>query len=297
MLTSKKDYEAFWSDTYREKIKNITFEDKINVPGNAIESWDISVGQNGKVMSYIVPNQNDSSYYDLYIQSDTQLYANFNMSAWFKGFVNIDSINSLELLDTSYTNDMSYMFNNTGANSTTFTLDVSNFDTSSVTDMRGMFSYTGMHSTTLVLDLSNFDTSSVTNMNFMFAHAGLYSTTFSLDISNFDTSNVTDMNTMFWYTGANSTTFTMDLSNFDTSSVTDMTWMLMGAGSDSAQFVTTITIRNPNIIAYADMFYGVATKSGSKITVNYTSETEALVEQMIATKSSNSNVVKGVQVD
>ena len=45
------------------------------------------------------------------------------------------------------------------------------------------------------------------------------------------------------------------------------------------------------------VFYDVATKSGSKITVNYTSATSSLVDKMIATKSSNSNVVKGVQVD
>ena len=45
------------------------------------------------------------------------------------------------------------------------------------------------------------------------------------------------------------------------------------------------------------MFYGVATKSGSQFTVNYTSETSDLVDKMIATKVDTSNVVKGVQVD
>ena len=45
------------------------------------------------------------------------------------------------------------------------------------------------------------------------------------------------------------------------------------------------------------MFGSVATKTGSKITVNYTSATSSLVDQMIATKSDDSNVVKGVQVD
>jgi hypothetical protein len=45
------------------------------------------------------------------------------------------------------------------------------------------------------------------------------------------------------------------------------------------------------------MFNKVATKTGSKMTVNYTSATSSLVDSMIATKSSSSNVVKGIQVD
>ena len=239
MLISRKDDFAFWSDTYKDNIKNISFEDKINIPNNAVESWDISVGQKGKVMSYIVPNKNDSSYYDLYIQSDTQLYANINMRYWFYDFENVDSINGLNLLDTSYTIDMYGMFMGTGEFSTIFTLDVSNFDTSNVTDMA-----------------------------LMFADTGSLSTIFTVDVSNFDTSNVTDMDGMFLWTGLNST-----------------------------QFVTTITIRNPNTTECGSMFYGAATKPGSKITVNYTSETESLVDDMIATKTDGANVVKGVQVD
>jgi hypothetical protein len=49
--------------------------------------------------------------------------------------------------------------------------------------------------------------------------------------------------------------------------------------------------------SFDGMFLDVTTKGESKITVNYTSETEALVEQMIATNSSGSNVVKGELVD
>jgi hypothetical protein len=41
------------------------------------------------------------------------------------------------------------------------------------------------------------------------------------------------------------------------------------------------------------MFGNAATVSGAKITVDYTSETSDLVDSMIATKSTNSNVVKG----
>jgi hypothetical protein len=45
------------------------------------------------------------------------------------------------------------------------------------------------------------------------------------------------------------------------------------------------------------MFESVATKDGSQIIVNYTSQTSDLVDLMIATKSPDSNVIKGTQVD
>ncbi len=80
---------------------------------------------------------------------------------WFEHFVNLKSIEGIELLDTS-----------------------------NVTDMGRMF----YHCTSLVsLDLSHFDTSSVTEMGLMFNGCSALR---SLDISRFDTSNVTDMSLM-----------------------------------------------------------------------------------------------------
>ena len=411
--TTKLDKTAFRSNIYKEKIKTITFEDQINVPETAIESWDVSESQNGAYMAYVVPNEADSTYYDLYIQGDGKIYANENMSYWFNGLTYVDAINGLELLetenvtsmkcmfsstgynstnftldvsgfDTSNVTDMGSMFSNTGYKSTIFTLDVSNFDTSNVTNMGSMFYYTGYsnpnftldvsnfdtgnvtnmgsmfdntgyNSTSFVLDVSGFDTSNVTNMSCMFSSTGKNSTLFTLDVSNFDTSNVTDMTRMFYNTGYsnqrftldvsnfdtskvtvmhqmfdstgysnpnfildvsgfdtskvtdmsgmfyqagyNSANFTIDTSNFDTSSATDMSSMFNATGYNSTKLNTSITIKNPNTTSYTSMFNGVATKEGSQITVNYTSETSDLVDAMIATKSELSNVVKGVQVD
>ena len=50
------------------------------------------------------------------------------------------------------------------------------------------------------------------------------------------------------------------------------------------------------ISGYNNAFYNAATVSGSLITVNYSSTTTN-IDAIIATKSSNSNVVKGVQLD
>ena len=45
------------------------------------------------------------------------------------------------------------------------------------------------------------------------------------------------------------------------------------------------------------MFTNAATSTNAKITVNYTTDTSLLVDEMIKTKSTNSNVVKGKEVE
>ena len=269
--TSSSDSTMFRSSTYKEKIKTITFEDKINIRSNKIEEWDISEEQDNSIIAYVTPNESDSTYYNLYIQSNKVIVANKDMSHWFNGFTSVDSINGLELLNTSKVTNMSYMFCNSGYDSTSFTLDLG----------------------------EKFDTSAVTNMSFMFYQTGYFNKSFTLDIGdNFDTSNVTDMSYMFFQTGMSSTVFTLDLGdNFDTSIVTKMDKMFHNTGFNSTKLNTSITIRNPETTSYTSMFYNVATKTGSKMTVNYISTTSSLVDQMIATKSPYSNVVKGVDVN
>ena len=101
LSTSNKDSTAFRNSTYKTNIKNIIFEDKINVPAEAIDSWDIGVSQTDDVIAFVVYNSADSKYYDLYIQSNLKLYANPDMSYWFSGFTALDSIKGLEFVDTS----------------------------------------------------------------------------------------------------------------------------------------------------------------------------------------------------
>lgn len=292
--TSSSDTSKFRSETYKKNIKSITFERGINVPSNAIESWDIGVSQTRDVMAYVV-NNTTSGYYDLYIQSDTQLYGNENMSYWFNNFTSIDAINGLSLLDTSQVTNMRSMFLFTAEDSTVFTLDVSGFDTSNVTDMGYMFKYTGKSSTVFTLDVSNFDTRKVTTMGSMFCGTGRSSPLFTLDISNFDTSKVRNMSYMFYDVGSSNKNFTLNLgTNFDTSNVSEMNSMFYRTGYTSTKLNISITIKNPNTKYYNDVFTNAAIKSGSRIIVNYTNETSDLVDLMIATKSEESNVVKGI---
>ena len=66
--------------------------------------------------------------------------------------------------------------------------------------------------------------------------------------------------------------------------------------SSCSKLQTQINIMNANVTDYAQMFSNAATDPNAKIIVNYTSATSSLVDSMIATKSSNSNVVKGNQI-
>ncbi len=197
-------------------------------------------------------------------------------------FNNCNSLTTLDLSssDTSNVTNMGWMFND--CRSLTI-LDVSNFDTGNVTSMHAMFNNCSSLAT---LDVSSFDTSNVTKMGWMFNYCNSLTT---LDVSSFDTSNVTDMHNMF--NSCYSLTI-LDVSNFDTGNVTDMGGMFLSCKG----LTITITIRGIKCTNYTNMFNGAARNSGAKITVNYTSDASSLVDNMIATKSSNSNVVKGTVV-
>ena len=197
-------------------------------------------------------------------------------------FSNCSSLTSLKLsnFNTSNVTNMSFMFNMC---SSLTILDLSNFNTSNVTEMQNMFCDC---SSLTNLDLSSFNTSEVIGMQGMFS--GCSSLT-SLDLSSFNTSKVTDMDGMFYYC---SLLTSLDLSGFNTSNVTNMQSMFEGC----SKLITTINIMNATVSSYNRMFNSVATSPNAKITVNYIAAASTLVDKMIATKSSNSNVVKGKQI-
>ena len=265
ILMKHSSTKAFWQ--YKNKIKTIIFDDSINIPSNISNEhkWDVSSTSNGMVMAYITPNETDPSYYDLYIQGKDRLYANQDSSYLFADFVYLDSINNMDVLDTSKVTNMSYMFSNAGSSSTMFTLDLGErFDTSNVTTMNSMFSNTGYSSTVFTLNLRDkFDTSNVTDMRWLFNKTGNSSTIFTLDLGDkFDTSNVTSMYCMFAYAGQNSTVFTLDLGDkFDTSKVTNMYRMFCYVGSKNPSFKLDCSSWNVDKVTSHDSFnQGVTSK-------------------------------------
>ena len=212
---------------------------------------------------------------------DLSSFNTSNVTNMYAMFSNCYALKNLNLgnFNSSKVTNMMNMFK--GCSSLT-NLDLNGFNTSKVTDMGYMFSDC---SSLTSLDLSSFNTSNVTNMSNMFDNC---SSLTSLDLSNFNTSKVTDMRFMF---SICSSLTTLDLSSFNTSNVTNMYRMFLQCSS----LTTTINIMNTNT-TYENMFTDAATASGSKITVNYIAAASTLVDQMIATKSSSSNVVKGKQI-
>ena len=186
----------------------------------------------------------------------------------------------LSSFDTGNVIDMTYMFLKC---SSLKTLEISGFNTEKVTDMKSMFQQC---SSLLDLNLNIFNTSKVTDMSYMFYDC---SSLKKLDLCNFNTTNVTKMNGMFSNCILLSS---LDISSFNTEKVTDMSWMF-GICYD---LTTTINIMGSSVSSYANMFNGASTNSGAKIIVNYIASASTLVDNMIATKSSNGNVVKGIQL-
>ena len=290
----------FWNSNYRPYIRTINFgNDLSNLPSSCTEEnlcWDISydTSQNKKVYGYLVDTglkdntDNTKPLYNLYIVSEAQIFApsssnyifSFHKYANGKDISNLISINFNNNFNTSNVTNMYSMFNDC---SSLTSLNLSSFNTANVTNMAGMF----YNCKSLInLDLSSFNTSNVTNMYNMFLNC---SSLTSLDLSNFNTTNVTNMNDMFRMCKQLKS---LDLSSFNTSNVIEMEYMFYFC----PYLTTTIKIMSANVSKYSNMFHNAATNSGSQITVNYIADASALVDNMIATKSKKSNVVKGTQI-
>ncbi len=270
---------GFWEDKYKTKITKIKFITKNKVPNEVVEYWDVSVKNNGAVMAWLVDDGNGG--YELTIGGNGKVIANRDSRWIFQNFSAVKEID-LSVLDTSNVNSMYSMFYNC-INLTS--LDLSNFDASNVEEM--YWTFRNCINLKSINFGNNFNTSKVKNMYRTFN--GCKSLT-SLDLSSFDTSSLTDMNNMF--DGCNNLT-SLDISNFDTSNVTNMERLFY----DCYKLKTNITIKNAETNVYGKIFTYAATESGAEIKVNYTAETLNLVNEMIETKSSNSNVILGEQVD
>jgi len=158
------------------------------------------------------------------------------------------------------------------------------FNTSNTTNMEGMFN--GCTSLTS-LDLSSFDTSKVTRMGGMFA---VCKSLTSLNLSNFNTNNVTDMSGMF-YKCSNLNILTLNNSYMSNTRQT-----VSGMFYDCNKIKTTLNV-TAIVLEMNYMFNeNTAILDNSLITINYTTETESIVDKIINSKDSKSNILKGTLI-
>ena len=245
---------TYLSDTYRNKIKTITLSDSINIPANAVVSWDIGVNQNNKVMAYLITNSTDNTMYDLYIQGDGELKANYDSSKLFYNMPNLTTINNLTILDTSETRDMTRMF---AASKSLTTIDVSNFNTDKLTNMKAMFGgFDGNGNQvdmalTNIIGLNDLNTSNVENMDGLFSNNNAVTT---IDISNWNTHNVRIMSGMFNNSNNLNSQLTTIIfgANFNTSKVVDMNYMF--ADNPNLVNLDVSGFNTPEVTSFRGMF-------------------------------------------
>lgn len=195
-----------WGQTQykREDVVNVIFYDSI--PENIRNPWDVSQSQNGTVLAWMESNT-------LCIAANGYVTLNPDASGLFAGFVNLQTLDFNDSVDTSAVTSMRRMFS---ACNNLRSVDFSSFNTSRVSDMSHMFA--SCESLTS-LDLSSFDTSKVEDMESMFYGCKRLT---SLNVRSFDTSNVRNMIKMFAYC---SSLTEINVTGFDTSQVQDMSHM------------------------------------------------------------------------
>jgi len=149
-----------------------------------------------------------------------------------------------------------------------------------------LFSYAGFNASIWNIgNLSNWNTSQVMDMEEMFKCSGYNSSIWNIgDLSNWDTSKVTNMYRMFYQAGRNSALWNIGNLNIYNAKIDYLFYY-------SPNAKTNLILHN-NPKSYVGAFNNAATSPGSGITVNYTSDVTN-IDDIIATKSSNSNVVKG----
>ena len=204
----------------------------------------------------------------------------YKYTPWMDDKDNIKSI-SFKQGNTIQPTNTSYLF---GSLSKVTFIDISNLDSSNVIDIARMFN--GCESLTKIKGIENFNTSKASSMYYMFGDCKSLTL---LDISNFNTSNIINMSYMF--TECNSLV-SLDLTKWDTSNFEYMDRTFYFCEKLNAE----ITIIH-ELLYYNNIFYNAATEPGCQIIVNYNDATKDYIDTYIATKSENSNVIKGINID
>ncbi len=258
LMVNSDQSTTFGNNISRDSFEKIIAYDIINIPDNAIDSWDASAEQNESVIAWYTDIDNNGLY-ELYLGQEGGVKANPNSSYAFSYFQKVEEVD-LKRLNTSLATNMSYIFSSTGYNSSSFKLDASNWDTSKVTDLSYAFSslannaysldmkihnwainenasverlFSSFASRTrdMKIDLTGWDLSNIKNLQYMFYDfaPGSYKT--ELIVKKWNTSGVENMNNMFNHAFYYTYDIDLDFSDWDTSSVTNMNGMFHNFGN------------------------------------------------------------------
>ena len=161
------------------------------------------------------------------------------------------------------------------------------WDVSNVKNFSNMFSYSGYYAKSWSAgDLSSWDVKSGTEFGSMFGRAGYRSETWDIgNLSNWDFKNARSLLGIFG-SGYNSNTV------YDMGTIDIYDHEYANSIFEEQKAIKVVLNIHNKLTRFTDMFKDAATIEGSSIVVNYAPEVDN-IDDIIATKSSNSNVIKG----
>ena len=266
------------------------------------------LGQNSKNVKVIVDGFN--------IDSEDEIYETFYYIGSSSDKVEV-KVNNLSAASAT---NAQYVFRYTGGNAKVADIKMTNWSTPSLTSAAYMFDYFAYGAQDLTFELDTWDTSNVTNMALLFYTVGRDSKKVKFKIDNIDTSKVTNMYSMFNWGFEQAIVEFDGLDKFDTSSVTNLNGFMYTSGNfnpNGVKDLGTLNIKHSadisslfsdnknakvvinlyeNPTSYNRAFQNAALLPGSEIIVNYTSRVTD-IDNIIATKSENSNVIKGELIE
>lgn len=302
----------------RSEIESVSFLGVTSIPEDALGSFDVSYEDGAKLTWAWYFDNDNNGLYEFYISYFGEIESGERMvnikdaGTLFMAMNNLTQINFFDEngINRFNTEDNKSLFRTFNKCYSLKTLDLSGFDTRKNDSLYETFTYDynleeinlGNMDTSNVesawrtfsdcrslksIDVSSFNTSKITEFGEMFLGC---SSLKELDVSGFDTSKAYGVQAFI----RDCTSLEkIDLSGFDTSLVTDYSGLFYNAPHITTEF----TIRSNNFkYEYANPFYYTATDGTAKVTINYTAENKEKVEAMVNGKSSNSNVVLGVEV-
>lgn len=143
-----------------------------------------------------------------------------------------------------------------------------------------------MDTTITSVNFENFNTSFMESFSYVFKGTPIV----NIDLSSFNASKIKKMDGLC---AMCSNLTNVIFGEFDTANLTNIEQMFSSCPKVSSE----LTIRNPNIVVPQLAFYNCSTASGVKFIINYTTDTESKVEEIISKKNSASNIVKGINID
>ena len=225
LISDYYSYTAYGKNMNRSSFESVATLDIINIPDNAIDSWDCSEEQNESVMCWYTDTDNDSKY-ELFIGQEGGVVANPNSYYVFAYFTNAEKM-ILRNVDSTQVEDMRYAFYNAGYNVTNFKFDASDWDVSNVTNFANVFENIAYTSKVIDVTIRNWKPSSTANVTNLFAWVGPDAENIYFDLTGWDFSNVKSMERLFYdfaqnCRGSSCPTVKLIMNGWNTSGVENM---------------------------------------------------------------------------